>query len=150
MAYTGIQNRANDTAVQTDLRGLAGKVLEFQALEGRLPEGRKTPTNSLGGDGPIEGIPRFPVTRQAYSSSVAYNFYYCKGTVSGEERLSIIGMSASGHLFRYNSSVGAPEAISGTWSGTDGSAVMCPLAGIPSNFSLSYGKLSSGWLSWTQ
>lgn len=32
VAYTGIQNRANDTAVQSDIRNLTGKVREIARL----------------------------------------------------------------------------------------------------------------------
>lgn len=37
VAYTGIQNRANDTTVKSDIRNFAGKVREYEAIEGRFP-----------------------------------------------------------------------------------------------------------------
>ncbi|HBO64388.1 TPA: pilus assembly protein PilE, partial [Candidatus Saccharibacteria bacterium] len=37
VAYTGIQGRANDVAVQSDLRAFANKVLQIEAETGQYP-----------------------------------------------------------------------------------------------------------------
>lgn len=42
VAYNGIQNRANDTAVQSDIRNSAGKIKEYQAISGEYPGGNAT------------------------------------------------------------------------------------------------------------
>ena len=37
VAYNGIQNRANDTAIQSDVRNIFMKVRELEAINGSIP-----------------------------------------------------------------------------------------------------------------
>ena len=144
VSYMGIQNRASDTAVQSDLRNLAMKVREFQATEDRLPAGIS---------GPIEGISKFLVTQQAYLSTTDYNFYYCRGIVGGNDKFGIIAASASGTIYAYTSDSGTVAAQSGTWAKTWASATVCPRLGIATtstDYSYSYARQASGWLSWAR
>jgi prepilin-type N-terminal cleavage/methylation domain-containing protein len=138
VAYNGIQNRANDIAVQSDLRQFASKVAEFHAINGRYPIG----PNSTAG---VEGIPKFKLSQSAYSTNM-HNFYYCVGNVSGTEKFAIGAVSLSGNRFAYYSD-GGLKPYTGVWAA---SAQNCPGLGIDP-YTYGYGHNSTtGWNSWTQ
>lgn len=144
VAYTGIQNRANDTAVQSDLRNFAGKVQEFHAIEGRYPVG-----NGASG---VEGISTFTLNKPAYLTSVNNNFYYCRGIVSGVDKFGIIAASNSGKIFVYKSDTGL-STIAGTWGSAWYGADTCPLAGIPTSatsYTNAGAKNPPGWQTWVR
>ena len=147
VAYTGIQNRANDTAVQSDIRNLAGKVREYQVLEDRYPHGETS------GGSPITGMTSMSLSRQSYLTSVTNNFYYCRGIVSDIDTFGIIAVSTSGTIYAYTSATGSVQAMSGTWATGWGNANICPLVGVPTtstNYSYSAAKTSSGWKNWSR
>ena len=138
VAFNFIQIRANDTAVQSDLRQFATNVLEFKANEGRYPTG---PNNTT----PVEGIPKFTLTRNAYRTTV-HNFYYCTGNVGGVEKFAVGAVSLSGTKYAYYSD-GGLKVYTGAWSS---SGVNCPGMGIDP-YSYGYGhNQTTGWNSWTQ
>lgn len=139
VAYNGVQNRANDTAVQADLRNLAMKIKELEAINGVLPV--------AAGSSGITGIPRFPVARNSYSTS-SHNLYYCTGSVSGKDEFAVGALSKSGNKFMYSSISGA-STYTGTWTT---SAAICPGLGLTSGYTFAYGfDVSSGvWFTWTQ
>lgn len=97
VAYSGIQNRANDTAIQSDLRSVGQKFLAFQATEGRLPissadfssMGLKVSRNSYGNDYTPAG-------------SSGYNMAYCRDTSSGT--FVIVAASKSGNVYAFKDS----------------------------------------------
>ncbi len=142
VAYTGIQNRANDTTVKSDIRNFAGKVREYEAIEGRFPQGN--------GTGAATGISKFSLARQSYNTSVRNNFYYCRGIVSGTERFGIAAVSTSGTIFAFTSESGSVYELGGTWGDTWNSTDICPAIGVTGSFSFTYGYGVSGWASWTQ
>jgi general secretion pathway protein G len=91
-AYNGIQNRANNSAVQSDLRNSGQKILAYQATEGVLP--------AVSGDYTTLGLKS---TRTAYGngySSNSYNFAYCRDTVT-TGAFAIVAASKSGNVYVY-------------------------------------------------
>ena len=92
VAYNGIQNRANDTAVQSDLRSIGGKFMEFKAINDTMPQGSAdfTPMN-------------LKVSKNAYGShytpagSNGYNMIYC---LNGNS-IAIVAASKSGNVYVY-------------------------------------------------
>lgn len=139
VAYNGIQNRANDTAVQSDLRNLAMKVKELEAIDGNVP--------AAAGSSGITGITRFAIARGSYATST-HNLYYCTGTISGRTEFAVGALSKSGNKFMYNSTSGA-STYTGAWTN---SSNICPGLGFNSGYTFGYGfDVSSGvWFSWTQ
>lgn len=139
VAYNGIQNRANDTTVQSDMRNLAMKVRELEAINGNLP--------AASGSSGIVGLSRFPITRGAYSTS-SHNVYYCTGDISGTTQFAVGAVSKSGRKFAYSSIAGAFE-YTGTWTA---STNICPGLGLTSGFTFAYGYdvNNSAWFPWTQ
>ena len=141
VAYGGVQNRANDAAVQSDLRNLAMKIEEHKANTGEYPSG--SPANTLPG-----GI-TYRVNRSAYDTT-ANNLYFCIVTGTPSARFSIAARSKSGNVIAFYN--GSFQAYSGAY-GT--SVSTCPKTGIPTTetgFAYYYGHsfgTSGVWQNWT-
>lgn len=135
VAYDGIQNRANDTAVQTDIRNFANKVMEFNAINGRNPAGSGSQTA-------VEGIPSFKLARDSYATNV-HNFYYCEAA----GKFAVGAVSKSGNRYYYSSDQGL-GTYSGSWGG---GSTNCPGMGIASGYTFTYTYyLNNGtWASWS-
>ncbi len=94
VAYTGIQNRANDTAVQSDLRNIGQKVMEFQAVQGRLPASTADFTSM-----------ELKASKGSYgnhytpSSSNGYNMAWCPNSSAGT--VAIVAASRSGNVYVF-------------------------------------------------
>lgn len=140
VAYNGIQNRANDTTVQSDVRNFAGKIMEYQAINGDYPVGRST-------NGP--GVPgsnmTFKVSIGSYTTS-KHNFVYC--TNAAHDQFVVAAESKSGKRFSYTSTSGL-GAYDQDWGGV---VDVCSNAGYSAGQSYSYGynHSSETWWSWTQ
>ncbi len=142
VAYAGFQNRANDSAVQSDINNFAKKILLYYAEHGEYPEGNNT-------NAP-EGIGRFPLAQGSYRTDAA-NFYYCTGTVAGQPAFAVGAASKSHNAFYYSSLNGGLQP----YTGAQGSMVgYCTgmLPGIESGYTRTYGFASTTqtWFSWTQ
>lgn len=140
--YGNIQNRANDTAVQSDINSFAKKVMLFEAEKGRYPVG-------VGGGTFVPvGMENFPVTKGSYATNV-HNFYYCTGTVVGAPAFAVGAVSKSGEKYFFSSIEGSLKIYAGSWAS---SSTNCP-GMLPElgSYTYSYGyNTSSGWGSWTQ
>lgn len=95
VAYTGIQNRANDTAVQTDLRNVGQKFMEFQVIAARTPAVNTTDLNPMG----------LSVSEDSYgnhytpASSNGYNMAYCVN--ASTSTFAIVAASKSGNVYVF-------------------------------------------------
>lgn len=92
VAYNGIQDRANDAAIQSDLKNMGQKFLAFQATDGRLPN-TSTDYNSMG----------LKVSRKAYGNgyqSDKYNMAYCYNTLTAGD-FAIVAASKSGNVYKF-------------------------------------------------
>ena len=105
VAYNGIQNRANDTAIKNDLTQMAKQARLFHAVESRYPTFEQFFTSGH------ENLDISP-TKSSYDTSV-YNFYYCTdrdtATRSAGERFGIAARSKSGKTFTVSSTEGVKE-----------------------------------------
>lgn len=90
VAYTGVQGRAHDTAIQNDLRNLGMLIMEYQAFNSRLPAGAEV-------DVVAES---FTPSVNSYELDVSprNNLYYCR---IGDEAWGLIALSRSGTMFEY-------------------------------------------------
>lgn len=143
VAYTGIQNRAYDTSIQSDLSNFAKKAGEYHALNGRYPmtagELEELRTNG------------FKVNRNAYDTTVVLNFSYC--TSSAGTAFAIGGISKSGKRYFVSSRSGVAEYSSSL--ANDGN--QSNLATSCGDLVASTNRLSGGyysadpnlWRSWT-
>lgn len=139
VGYTNISSRANNAAVQSDLRSLVGLMQEHQATNGSYPH---QGTNSASMPGGI----RYAVNKQAYSEGV--NLYYCVVPSGESARIALAARSKSGDTFAYYG--GAFQQYSG---GFNTGNTICAGMGMPSTeagYEYHYGRdVNSTWSSWT-
>lgn len=119
VAYNGIQNRANDTAVQSDLAAMAKKIKLYHAENGAYPVGGAQ-LATLG----------LKATKNAYTpffnGTSYYNIVYCRMPAVDPQSFAIVAYGKSGKNYQYNASgqltefTGAPT----------GSAAACAAAGV--------------------
>jgi len=95
VAFNGVQNRANDVAVQSDLRALGVKTSEYLALNGVLPVESVGQLGSLG----------IKVSKNSYGShytptgSDGYNLLYCRKDTNNT--FIFVAASKSGKVFVF-------------------------------------------------
>lgn len=146
VAYTGIQNRANDAAIQNDLSNFAKKIHLAAADTGEFPAGGTVMSGGGGNATTITGFTFLP-SKTAYMTSVN-NLYYCTGieTASGQKVFRVGAKSKSGNTFMYDSSGG----IDSRGNTAINSNIVCQGMNEPSTWGYGYNPGPSyGWFSWT-
>lgn len=115
VAYNGIQNRAYDTTVQSDLNAIAKKIATESVDSGTYP----MPTAAMS----------IKISKSAYQTT-QNNLYYCRNTTTNE--FALAARSRSGKQYKYTIANGLSEnatylygadtcALVGlAWSGTYG------------------------------
>ena len=125
VAYNGLQDRANDTAVKNDLSTIAKKLELYKVINERYPYGTTEITN-LG----------FSVSKNSYGNGFdngEHNLLYCRVAASGPVEFALIASSTSGTVFTYRSSDRQFTEAS-AWVST-ASMNNCIDAGIPQTIS---------------
>ncbi len=134
VAFNGIQNRANDSAVVSDLANIAKKYELYKLDE----------PSSLYPYG--SGIPNITISKSAYDSSVSYNLLNCTSSTTQGVDYAMMAISKSGkRLYVSSTSGGVKEYTGGTaW----GALAMCTtvLTGSQGNGA---GYASGAWRNWT-
>ena len=121
VAYTGIQNRANNSAVQNDLAA-ASKALELYKIDnGEYPD-NTTKLSTMIATAPLKA------SRQAYKTGTTYNYAYC----STPTTYGLAAQSKSEVAYYITNSSAAPQVFT-AWGGTI--APICTGLGISSTFS---------------
>lgn len=132
VAYNGVQNRANDATLKSDLRHSFMKVQEHYVTNGSLPSSFTEINNT------------FIVSRKSYGGGGNF-LLYCR---ADNGVAAVVGRSTSGNGFAYSSNGGAIAFAS--WPG-DGNANLCPVAGIPTStpgYVVSWLGVNGAWESW--
>jgi prepilin-type N-terminal cleavage/methylation domain-containing protein len=139
VSYNGIQNRANETAVQSDMRNMANLVEQHAATTGNYPATLEAAGITMG------------ITRTAIDLGVS-NGYFC--ALSTDASKYAIGFKVkSGSQLRY-----VPCSGFSTYTlpgGLHNSSTVCPallgLASGATNFTFSYAYNFNGtWQSWVK
>ena len=121
VAYRGIQARAQDTAIMSDINLLSKRFEIYKTLNGAYPVG----------DDQLKTIDirlsKSAYSRGFYNGTNYYNVIYCRqdGTPS---TFSLVMQSASRKVYTYRSTNKKTETASG-WTGTD-TTTICTAAGI--------------------
>ena len=145
VAYGGVTSKANDAAVQSDLKNFAQKFLAYQTENGDLP------TSSVVTNGTLE----LKASKAAYSLGNANgrNFGICAVTSPGTQRFGIVGLSASNARFIYTSTEGLKKI---TTPFPANSADLCSTLGMSNSetgvwttWGAESGQ-SGGWYSWVK
>jgi len=132
-AYNGIQTRASDSVVQSDLRTSAQQIASFYIDNGNYPTG----TNI------VNGNPRLSFAKSSYL--VTNNaVLYCVSTDGS--KMALIGKSKSGTVYYVTES--ALNARPYGFSFPNGVAVDCPNAGVTAYSGSWIHAQGSGWVSW--
>lgn len=104
VSIRGVQNRANDTAVQSDINNLVRTVKVYEGENLALPAaGSRTGDSTL-----FPGITA-RVTKASYANNLD-NFFYCEGTISTVASFTIAAKSKSGNIFTYRPSEGIKQS----------------------------------------
>lgn len=147
VAYNGIQNRANDTTIQSDLSAFAKKVQLSAADSGVFPAAGaiRNAGTSTGSSTVFPGF-TFAPSKQAYMTTVE-NLFYCTGveTATNQPIFRLYGRSKSGNLFRYVSNGGLTNLGN---TGVNNS-IACAGMNDPQTWAYGYNVGSSTWWSWT-
>lgn len=126
VAYNGIQERANDSAVQADLSSNAKIVAMYHAEFGTYPTPAQLGTNSN----------RLKFTRASYHTTNLNRALYCR---SGDgSQMSLIVRSKSGRSF-YASHANLSPTVFPTFAGAY--ATDCSASGVDST------TMTGGWIS---
>ncbi len=112
VAYNGIQNRANDTAIRSDLTTMAKQVSLFYA------EFSDYPTSAEFFNG-TNGMSQVKISKPSYNTT-AYNFYYCTD-VGVNSKFGIAIRSKSGQTYTISSTSGiTTTATAPSWNASCG------------------------------
>ena len=130
VAYIGIQNRAYDTSVQSDLAYLAKVAHFYNADNGTYPTGGQL----VGYSSSTTGQP-VKATKSAYSTA-SNSMLYC--ALTDGSMYGFVARSKSSKAFYVSSSSGSVKEMSGGMTGT--AATDCSNAGVSNN---------SGWWMYT-
>lgn len=119
VAYNGVQNRANDSAIQSDISSIAKKILLYQAENGQLPQGSAQLT-TLG----------LKATKAAYGNHLVsggnnYNLVYCWPSTASPENFALVAASRSGNIYYSNGG----STKQGAFAFTGSSSAVCLAAG---------------------
>ena len=120
VAFNGIQNRASDTSVQSDLTNVGKKIQAYKVLYDSWPKG----ATDL--DKAAIKVSKNNYDRGFYNGSSWYNFVYCWPNTSNPDTFALVAISKSGAVFenRNGKVQRASYSLGGSISG-------CASAGVP-------------------
>lgn len=141
VAYNGIQNRAADTTVKSDLRNIANKLAVFQADNNRYPTAAQLDSLDF----------KLANKNYAISPATTMNFTYCYDNISTPTTFAVLGMSKSGNIF-YVSDTSSVAAYTATWTTNSGTNCTNIAAGLTLNYNgyLSTDTTTGPWRAWTE
>lgn len=162
VAYNGVQNRANDAAVQSDVRKIGLALQNYIALNSSLPTSEaalKTLLENSEVDGKIARN-SYDIAAPAYAAgndNQSRNLLICvSGGTSTTLKFGVGALSKSGSVYFYTSAGGLVKDTT-PWVGQQG--LQCPKLGVTVNDPLGYARTfgfgtdttpTAGWQAWTQ
>lgn len=124
VSFSGIQNRANDTAVQNDIAAIAKRVQIYQVQNNIYPSGAIDATV-------ISALDGLRVSKDAYrTAGTNINLAYCTN-LPDRTQFAVIGFSKSGAGFYATNNSGVQRFNNPLATGAD----VCGQAGISSSLS---------------
>lgn len=120
VAFNGVQNRAYDTTVQSDLTSMYKKIALFETENGKMPK-NSTDFNSMG----------LKLSKSSYSRGMNngtswYNVLFCWPNATNPYKFAVVAQSKSGNVFQAvnGGTTQAPYALEGSYS-------TCASVGVP-------------------
>lgn len=135
VAYTGIQNRAHDSAVQSDLAAAAKALELYKTDKGTYPDS-ETKLDEMSSIAPLKA------SKQAYVTGILYNYTYC--WTSSNSSYGLAAQSKSGTAYYVTNSSGSVKVFS-SW-GTSVTTI-CPALGQAGGV-WGYRGNTQNWASW--
>lgn len=108
-AYTGIQNRAYDSSIQSDLKSLASKleIFKIDSSSSIYPNANSATTTQL-------TSLNFKATKNAYETSgITHNLNYCFS--ADLSQYIVVALSKSGAVFYISSDTKSPRLSNNAW-----------------------------------
>ncbi len=124
VTYNGVQGRAYDASIQSDLVMISKKIMAQEVIDGVFPTG-PTDLKALN-----LRINKSAYDLQAYDNTGSgsyYNLVYCWPSASNSNNFAIVAKSKSGNVFQFSRSTGVVSKVAYTFSG--GSSGICGNAG---------------------
>jgi general secretion pathway protein G len=120
VAYSAVQNQANDTSVVTDLSSVSKQILNYQTINGAYPQGfAQLATLKM-------GLAVNAYSRGMFNGTSWYNMLYCWPNAADPTTFALIAQSRSGIVFEAKNGRIMKVAYALT-----GSATTCASAGVP-------------------
>lgn len=141
VSYNGIQNRATDSVVQSDIRQLSKQLDSYNVTNGSYPTSDAELT-SIG----IK-MSKSNYGRNVVSGTDQYNIVYCRPQ-SDPSRYAIIASSKSGTLYQYVDGTITTIARSSWDTPAIPSATLCTNAGIPTSSPQVWLYQQNVWKTW--
>lgn len=151
VAYSGVQNRANDVSVQADLQNIAKAIRSYDAINGSYPD--------IANPAVLASL-NLKVSRGSYDTTapansptdlITRNLIICVIKTGSTQNYGVAAMSRSGTVYSYTQAAGAKKEAY-AWIGQQSSA--CPRMGISTSdpeygrtfaFQSDNGGWQSGW-----
>lgn len=136
VAFNGVQNRANDTTVKSDLKNLSKLVENYNVLNGAYP----ATINSLSDVKVSKGS----YGEGYYNGTGYYNLLYCRVTTGSDATYAIVAASKSGTAFQ----VGPGGVVAEHGYAITTSGVACPRAGVATTlpgYGVSWSYSAGAW-----
>lgn len=145
VAYNGVQNAANDAAIQSDVNNLVKKIKLYEADNGTFP-----PAGHRSGDSTLFPAISFKPTKAAYTST-ADNLFYCEGSKPTIGRTwAVAAQSKSGKVYYFRNEEGTLKfATTGNAWGHCQTGWDASVAPTYTAYSYGYFAASNTWYSWT-
>lgn len=138
VAYNGIQNRAHDTSIQSDLNNLAKKIELYKVTRDAYPS--TVQINDVG----------FKASTGSYAVApeTTYNLVYCINTTTGQA-YAVTARSKSGNLYYIAHNSGGVKTLP-SWGTNAGES--CGNTGVTgtNNWRGYASEASPQWRTWTQ
>ncbi len=139
VAYNGIQNRAYDSTIQSDLRSFA------QKIEAYKNDPVINPAGVYPGDDTQLSAVKAKLTQSAYDIS-GLNALYCRNSATAATTWALVAKSKSGKTFTIGTNNGSSAEYTGTFP--SGQANVCPNPQVNGGNGGEWGRNSS-WAAWT-
>ncbi len=143
IGYNGIQNRANDSSVQADLRQLSTKLQAYYIDNGSYPQSEAQ-----------LGTMNLRISRGAFGKNASttttgeYNLLYCRPQPADPTKYALLASSKSGNLYQLmDGSMTIVSRERWDWENVS-SAAVCTSVGVVTSASQVWFYHSSNWQPW--
>lgn len=132
VAYNGIQNKANDSAVKSDLDKFSRSIELYAVTNGSYP----LPAN-------LTALGSKPSKPSYKTTSGVNNLIYCVALDQSSYGLAVV--SLSGNIYEYDSIKNSISAYTPTW--TSSGSTTCPNL-IGASYTWTWGYTNGAWQGW--